>query len=419
MDKIIPFKGVFFNQKKIRDLSSVVCPPYDVINEKMRNVFSKRNSHNIVRIILSESKNKKNKYEIAKTLFNDWLKNKILVKDEEPCIYLYRVSFKIGNVKKERIGFISLLNLNINRKNKVYPHEHTHVVPKKDRLKLLSSVKANLSPIFVLYQDKKHFIQALCKQYSLRIKPFMTFKFDGLINDIWRITDKRTIKEIQKITNASQLFIADGHHRFEVNKMYLEKMRKKQKAVDLKRFSYCMSYFLDATLSGVDILPIHRVIKNLKKQNSLDLIKRLKQYFIVKEIKNKKSFLAGLKKTSKTIGFYNGRYYLLFLNNRTRLDKMIKGASVHYKDLSVVALNKLVIESLLGLKLLDNEHIKYTHDLKEAVSMVDKKEADVSFLMNPVKIESLLGVAFSNEKMPPKSTFFYPKVLTGLLINKL
>ncbi len=418
MDKVIPFKALCYNQKKIKDISRVVCPPYDVINDSMRKGYLEKDSYNIVRVILSQASKQKNKYDVAKELFNDWQRKQILVKDSDDCIYLYRVSFKINGVKKQRIGFLSLLNLDINKNNKVFPHEHTHKAPKIDRLKLVSKVKANLSPIFVLYEDKKHFIDNLCKKYAKQYKPFMKFTVDGLTNEIWRINDIATIKNIQAVLNSSQLFIADGHHRFEVNKMYLQKMRKKHKGADLRKFSYCLSYFLDATSKGVEILPIHRVLRNIPKQKVKDLIRLLEKHFTIKQLKNKGIFLSELKKNKSAIGLYNGRYYLLFLNNRVCLDKMMNKASRYYKGLSVVALNKLVVENILGLKLLDYDHIRYTHDLNEAVSMVDKNQANFTFLMNPVEIESLLGVAFSNEKMPPKSTFFFPKVLTGLLINK-
>jgi uncharacterized protein (DUF1015 family) len=418
MAKIIPFNGVFYNQKKIKDMSKVVSPPYDVISESARKELEEKSPFNMVHLILSQAEGNLNKYQKAGKDFSNWQKKGVLVQDDQPCIYVYRLKFEERKGKvKERIGFISLLRLE-DGNSKVFPHEHTHTAPKIDRLNLVREVKANLSPIFVIYKDKKHVIQNLFDKVLKKTKPFISFKNDGQEHQVYRVSEAGYIKQIQLAINNSQLCIADGHHRFEVANMYRAERKFASDFDKNALYNYCMAYFLDTDSKGLVIWPCHRAIKNMNLSSTNELFDKLKDNFTVKKVKNKVALQKALNSEPLSIGLYNGSFFILCLKNEDILDKILPDASLAYKRLTVSILNNLVLKSILHLELLDTEHIYFTPDFDEAVKTVDKKESNFCFLLNPVKIEELLAVAFAGEKMPPKSTFFFPKATTGILVNK-
>jgi len=417
MAKIVPFKAVFYNKKKIKNFADVVSPPYDVINEKMRLALAKKSPFNMVYLILSQAKGNFNKYQQANAAFKLWQKKEVLVKDDLKSIYVYRLKFRSGGKLRERIGFLSLLRLE-DKSSKVFPHEHTHTAPKVDRLNLIKEVKANLSPIFIVYKDKLRLIQNLYDKFLSKRQPFISFKNNAELHDVWRVSDPKEIKRIQNMISRSQLCIADGHHRYEVANMYREIRKQDKDFNNLAPYNYCLTYFLDTDSKGLVIWPYNRVIKGLNNLKPEFLLNELAKVFVVKKLNNFAGLTRELAKNNSAIGLYNGAYYILFLKKESILGKILPKASSAYRKLTVTILNNLVLKNILHLELLDKEHIYFTPDYKEAIGKVKTKEANMAFLLNPVKIEELLAVAFAGEKMPPKSTFFYPKATTGILVNK-
>ncbi len=224
MPKVKPFKAVRYNTAKVKDLSSVVAPPYDVISKKLQDELYRKDEHNFVKIELNKIEpsddNFDNRYTRSRDLFESWLKDRVMINDEKDAIYIYSLEYKKGAKAIEQIGFIGLMGLEPEGAGKVLPHENTLAAPKEDRLSLTRSVKANLSPIFVLYEDVTHGLTKILKKFISKNKALIDIKSDNVRHRVWPLEDKNVIENIEKIMANRDIFIADGHHRYEVSRMY-------------------------------------------------------------------------------------------------------------------------------------------------------------------------------------------------------
>jgi len=426
VSQIKPFKAVIYNQEKIKDLSTVVCPPYDVISPVRQQHYHDIDPHNLIHILLGKDAPGENKYRRAAAYFKDWLKNGILVRDERPAIYFYSQQYKIKGEQRTRLGFISLLQLK-NKNSGVFVHEHTRLAPKEDRLKLLKQVKANLSPIFVVFLDKKRIIQRTYEQHIQGRLPFVDITDDDkTVHKLWRLDSPDILNNIQMSMSGENIFIADGHHRYEVAGKYRDLMAEKlgeSAATGEESFNYILSYFTNTDARGLLILPIHRLLKLEEKLDFDAFILKLKGYFDVEEVKDKTRFFFLMEKGGRTehlLGMYkNKKYWLLRLKNVRILDKMISEKPKEYRSLDVSILNHIVLKDALGYDPEDKESLEFNPHAEELIEAADSNPYYIAFFLNPVKIEQIISVALSGERMPSKSTYFYPKVLSGLAINKL
>jgi len=423
MTKIIPFKALIYNQGKVSDLSKIACPPYDVISPARQDYLHEINKHNFIRILLGKDTPETDRYRRAAEYFKEWQKEKIFIQDEKPCIYFYAQDFYVRGEKRTRYGFIALLYLE--SKSSVFGHENTHIEAKTDRLRLLKRVKANLSPIFVASPDKKRVIQRVYREYCKGKKPFIDITDDEKVNHrLWRIDSPEIIAKIESGMQGENIFIADGHHRYEVACAYRDAMKEKLGSITGDEpFNYVLSYFTDAAAGGLTIFPIHRLVKLLKPIDTEILKSELKAYFDVEEIKDRTRFFFLLEKGGRSehiIGMYRDKkHWLLRLKNVKILDRMIQDKPQEYRRLDICVLNYLVLKEILKLSLDEKDVITYSTDPDEMTQQVDSHENYIAFFLNPVKIEQIMAVALTGNKMPPKSTYFYPKVLSGLVINKL
>lgn len=423
MAKIKPFRAVIYNQEKIKDLSDVVCPPYDVISPKDQQHYHEKNPHNLIRILLGNDVTGEDKYQRAADYFEDWLKNKILIRDEKPCIYFYSQDYTIKGEKRTRLGFISLLRLG-EKDSAVYGHENTQPAPKEDRLKVLKQVKANLSPIFAIFLDKNRIIQRSFQRYIKTKEPFIhAIDKEKTVHKIWRIDSPDTLTEIQSSMAGENIFIADGHHRYEVACVFKDEMKKKlgDTYSGEEDFNYILTYFTNTDPRGLMILPVHRLVK-LDKDLDLESFKiKLKDYFELEEVKDKTRFFFLIEKggTEHVLGMYKDkRYWLLRLKNIKILDKVMSDKPEEYRSLDVSILNSLVLKKILTENPEDNENIAYSPCAQDFIERVDSNPSYAAFFLTAVKIRQLIALALKGERMPSKSTYFYPKVLSGLLINK-
>ena len=423
MTKIKPFKAFGYNQEKIKDLSKVVCPPYDIISPQKQLYYHDKNSYNFIHILLGKDVTGEDKYRRAGSYFKEWLKDKILVQDDRQAIYFYSQEYKLRGEKKTRLGFISLLHLG-DKNSPVFAHEHTRLEPKEDRLKLLKQVKANLSPIFVVFLDKKRIIQRIYQKYVHNKSPFIDIKDDDNVGHrLWRIDDPEAIRSMQDNMQEENIFIADGHHRYEVACAWRDEMRHKLGTINGDEdFNYILSYFTNTDLRGLSILPIHRLLKFDAGLDMTDFKLRLKDYFDVEEVKDKTRFFFLMEKGGRTehvLGLYKDKkYWLLRLKNIKILDKELNDRIKEYRSLDVSILNHLVFNRILGLDLTDKGNLIFSPDAEELIEKADSDNSYLTFFLNPVKIQQIISVALNKERMPPKSTYFYPKVLSGLVINK-
>jgi len=425
MATIKPFRGILYNRNKIKDVRRVVAPPYDVISSAMQNNFYESNPYNIIRLILGKGNEKdtsrNNKYTRAHMYLESWLKKGILVKDKKASFYIYRQTYLHEGKKRMRTGFLTLMKIEDPHKSGVLPHEYTLNKPKVDRLNLIKSVNANLSPIFSLYYDKKSGISKLIRKATKGLKPIVKIDFEGVFHQLWSISDKKTINTVTKIMKQKKVFIADGHHRYEVAFTYKKKMSKKNNP--RVKSDYIMMYFTNLNdVKNVTILSTHRLLKHIGNIKEKDIIKALEGYFDTTKFNNLTSLMKALSRDKRRtcFGIYIGRkiFYFVSLKKGITIAKLIKDEkSSEWKKLDVTILHNFVLKKLLSLK--DTEgNIKYVRDASLARTLVEEGEYKIAFLLNPTRVRQVKDVAEKGNMMPQKSTYFYPKLLTGLVINK-
>ncbi len=418
MAAIKAFQAIYYNPEKIKEFSEVVCPPYDVINKTQQDDFYKLSPFNFIRLELPKEAPKdnssENRYTRARKTFEEWLKKGILVEDDKPSIYYYKQEYKIRGQKYSRLGFISLMKLSDD--GKVFPHENTHAAAKTDRLTLWSTLKAGLSCIFVCFSDRQKKVETIFIKEVSTTKPLIdVVDQDKVRHTLWRLDNPELIAEVQNVLDGQQLFIADGHHRYEVSQEYRRlRLKGKAKATGDEPFNYVMTYFTNMDSPDLQIFPMHRIVKKFPTQ--LDF---LEEYFRIDRVKNKEDLLILLARAGQNehaFGLYDrDGIRLLRLKNKSLIDELVQGTSSEYRNLDASILKSLVFDRI-GVA---SEDIMYTKDMDVATSMVDERQADASFIMNPVKIKQLRSIALTGERMPPKTTYFYPKVLSGLTIHKM
>ncbi len=399
MSLIEPFRGIYYNSYYIKDLAKVVCPPYDVMDKKEENFFRRISPYNFCNIL---KKDNTSTYAHLKHTFRKWLEEKILIQDKKPYFYLYEQTFKLNNKKKRRVGLLGLLR--IDKEKVIFPHEYTFSSPKKDRYYIIKEFNANLSPIFVIVPNKISVLNKIYKKYQKK-RPFINFLDLAMVkNKVWRIENKKSIDEIRRAFLNRKVFIADGHHRFEVACKYFRETKGK-----LKGANYILTYFTD-TSNGLTILPTHRIVKLVTSFN--DSIDKFKKYFNIISVTQKYLREKINQPVSKEIFFgmyYNNQCYILKLKSKILLDKIFK-KDIVYRNLDVYILHRLV------LKFLNNGKIKYTHSLDEAMKLSNKKY--ISFILKPTSLRYVFEIAKKGYRLPHKSTYFYPKLLSGILMRR-
>src|SRR3989338_2746965 len=421
MSSIKPFRAIRYNTEKIKDLGKVMCPPYDVISQEEREEFAARSPHNFAHVILPKDappigslREEEYRYKRAKRIFSEWRNDSILIQDEKPAIYFYKQEYKSLGQKYSRLGFISLMHLRDGEESRVKPHENTHAHAVEDRFKLWRSLNANLSCIFVCYSDRQKKIEKIFTKKVLAQQPLVDIvDDDGVGHRLWRLDDMAVIDEINASIGDQHLFIADGHHRYrvaqELRRQKLAKMT--QKPTGDEPFNYVMTYFTNMDSRDLQILPMHRIVRSIPSDLGI-----LEECFRIDRLPNKGELLIPLARAGKNehaFGLYTkGGVRLLRLRNKLLVDKFIKEGSREYKHLDATILKHFVFDKA-GIR---SEDIIYTKDFDEVISVVDQGQAAAGFIMNPVPIAQLQAIALNGEKMPPKTTYFYPKVLSGLTV---
>ncbi|MDP2981689.1 MAG: DUF1015 domain-containing protein [Candidatus Omnitrophota bacterium] len=401
MADIIAFKGARYNKEKIKDFSKVVAPPYDVISKEEQDRLYKMDQYNIVRMLMGKSSpgdnDKDNKYVRAGRYLKDWQKKGVIKRDVNPSVYINLQEFKLGGKIKRRIGFIALLKLEEfdTKESSIYPHENTLAAPKEDRAKLIHAIEANLGPVFAIFEDKDRSISAILKN-QMKPEPLINIvDSHGVRNKFWQVSDQKIIAGLIGLMKHKKIFIADGHHRYEVG-LAFSKFKKDPK------YGYILTYFTDLLGDGLAVLPYHRLIGGVG--NGLKPFPTdLKKHFTIKELKSKKDikpFLGEAKPTEARFVIYGRKKFIgLVFKNKIDMDVTVA------KNLIIDPLRKIFID--------------FTKDLDYAIKEVNSGKFSFAILVNPVKITEIRDVAFLGNRMPQKSTYFYPKVYTGLTIYKL
>ncbi len=399
MPDIRPFRGVLYNPQKIKDIASVVTEPYDVISPRQQEAYYRRHPYNIIRLILgrrySSDNSKNNQYTRANKFLTDWQRGNILLRDKEQSIYIYTQTFLHEGLKKTRTGFIVLLKLEDFGKNTVLPHENTFSEPVQDRLNLLKIMGANSSPIFAMFADPQKKVNKLLARHKREHRPYIVIKKDNILHKLWRMSDRVKIASIKRLLKGRQVFIADGHHRYEAALNYKT------------HYNYVMTYLAATSDSGLTILPTHRVVKVKTPFKPEEIVGKLKKFFGIKKFPTSEKLFSYMysTKSERMLGAYFGKstFYGLRLKDR-------KGT-----DISI--LHSCIIEAILNVAPF-GKHIHYIKDAQEAIKLVGEGKFQATFFLKPARVSQIKRVASAGEKMPHKSTYFYPKLLTGLVINK-
>jgi uncharacterized protein (DUF1015 family) len=441
MAEIRPFRGIRYNNDQAGDAGSVVSPPYDVIDEKFQQELYDRNENNVVRIILGKDEEgdgpSSNRYTRARDAFQGWLEAGVLVKDEEEGIYLYAQDFEAntsgGPVRKSRLGIVTLVRADALGEGSILPHEFTMPGPKADRLELMRHTCAAFGQIFSLYSDPEGNIQSLLAQ-SLSGDPLFTFvDREGVTHKFWRVTDREVIDGVAAVLSDKPFFIADGHHRYETAVVYRDE-RAKAEGADWqgKPYGYRMHTLVNMDdTEGMAINAIHRVVTDLGEDGVKRLESGLAELFEVerKPLGTTAEVLLELRKRGEGgkavygLATRNGSE-VQYLTLKDSVDPRALDQGNHsaaWRKLSS-GLLQLVLAKVLDLDdetLTRGEKVRFVKVEEDVLNLVREAPDRAGFFLNPVGMSELREVVLAGEKMPPKSTFFYPKVYTGLVIQDL
>lgn len=428
MIEIQPFKGVLYNQKKVA-LAKVVAPPYDVISPLEQERFYRLHPANIIRLILGKiypgDNQSRNRYIRAAHFYKKWLGERVLTLDDSPSLYIIKTYYREGAKRKIRLGFISLAYLKGGNKNKVFPHERTFSGPKKDRLNLLRACHANFSQIFTLYSDPQKGVTRILKSF-MRRAPLVSTKYRDEEHLIWKISDRKALDKIKELMRPRRIFIADGHHRYAVSQTFRQEMEKKFGPDGFPGSAYTMFYFSNMDEEGLSILPTHRLVREgiirPKDLERLEGFFKINSYPYRDKVSLKKALArvaAALKRNRQSFGLVTKGEKALkvfVLKDRVFIKKFIKEQASNYKkNLAVTILDEGVFKGVLGIKTFE-KNIFYTRDMEEAIRLVEKGPFSQGFFLNSTSLQDLKRIASRGERMPHKSTYFYPKLLSGLVI---
>lgn len=441
MAHITPFKGIFYDTDKIHNLSDVVTPPYDVISEKDHQRYYDRHPQNIVRLILGDDRHADSHQNIwqnrAADFFKAWCSRQILVQDKTPALYLTALDFLLETKKITRYGFVALVDLEPFEKKIIIPHEKTFSKIKSERLELMKACHANFSPIFSLYSDQENVIIEALKQ-SANMRPAdiaFSDEFDHQ-HRLWRITDSRVHRFVTERMEHERIFIADGHHRYETALNYRQWLSQtKSDFSENHPANRVMMYLCSMEDPGLIILPAHRILKGIDPSTLSAFIEKCKPYFDIATIpvgndtykKGLADLISALRSgaSNNTIGVFKKDrhiFYLLTLKSGAMEERFDQDLHPVFLDLDVVVLTRLILMEILGFdqaKLDDEKVISYLSSEERAVKAISEGDGDIALLLNPTKIHQIRSIAGEGLTMPRKATYFYPKVITGMVINDL
>ncbi len=439
MAEIQPFRGLRYNSRKIK-LEEVITEPYDRIAPALQEEYYRRNPYNVVRIILGKDHDsqhpEKNKYKRARTYLDQWEKEGILVREDREALYLYEQEFRVRNEQKKRTGLIARVKLEGFASKKVLPHEKTFSRPKADRLNLLRATNTNTEQIFLLYKDDDHMVsQAIKKALAMTEMVADVQDEDGCRHRLWAVKDKESIRDIEETMADKVLIIADGHHRYETSLNYQKEMARKLKSIKgTEPFNYVMMTLFQLDDPGLVILPTYRVVKGLDRLSEEAFKNLFRANFIISEFEwTDTSSKSALEKAQQRV--LNGthifaafvaqwrKFVILQLKYEEILDREISGKkSREWKSLDVAILHSLIIDRLQELSsgpFSQEDSVSYIRNLEEGIDMVIQNEFQMIFLLKPVGLRHIREVVEKGELMPHKSTDFFPKLKSGLVMNPL
>ena len=435
--QIRPFKAFRFDEAVVGDVGNCIAPPYDVISDAQQEQLYKKSKHNIVRIIKGKTtasdNGENNQYTRAADYLNNWIEQGALKQDTAEIIYAYVQDFELAGTQFQRFSFIALAKLEEFGKA-VRPHEQILDKPMLDRLNLKRATTAGFGLVLMLYEDEQRIAEKIIKQAATTESLIDFIDEQNVRHRLFTITGKEDIEQISKMMNDKSCIIADGHHRYTTALAY-------SKESSNTAAKYQMLAFANTSQKGLIVLATHRLVGNLENFRYEKLITEFKENFELTEFKfdspqtkmdARQKMLAQMKSEhnndKNAFGIYgsNNAFYVAVLRDIQAMDPVVPDMSKAWRELDVSILHKFILEQLLGIdeeRLAKGENLQYIKDapnaIDQSISQVDAGRKQVAFFLNPIKMQQLKMVTEAGERMPQKSTYFYPKVYTGLTIQKL
>ncbi|MBV9309335.1 MAG: DUF1015 domain-containing protein [Solirubrobacterales bacterium] len=417
MAEIEPLHALRYDPEKTNGLQDVVAPPYDVIDADERALLEARSPYNVVRIDLPRGNG--DPYEHAADELAKWTADGIIVRESDPSLWLLEQAYTGPDGReRSRRGFFARVRVEDYGAGRIRPHERTHPGPKEDRLRLTRATRANLSPIFSLFDDREGAVAATLEPLSGQQTWAETVDNDGTQNRLWRIGDTSAIDQVKAALRATELLIADGHHRYETARVYADELGGEGE------HRYVLMCLVALQDPGLTVFPTHRLIRGLRPAQHEALAAALRENFEIQELEDT-SQLAPRPAADVTIGYIDShvrRPFLLKLKDPAIADAALPDHAEPYRRLDTAVLEALILKRTLGMSDENIDHLEglgYARDARQALDLVSASEYDAAFFMAPTPVERVKAVADAGESMPPKSTYFFPKVPTGLLFNPL
>lgn len=433
MADIQAFRAHRYNLGRVGALSDVVCPPYDVIDATLQQAFYDRNPHNVIRLELnqpqSEDNDANNRYTRAGAFLRDWLAQDVLKQDTARSLYVCHQEYLVEGQRHVRKGFFARVRLEPFGSGRVFPHEETMSGPKEDRLKLMRATGMNLSPVFGLFPDDLNEVQGELDSAVGRALPMEATDHLGVVSRLWPITEQQVISKVTGLMGPKPIFIADGHHRYETGLRYRqERIEAGESASDDAPINFILMNLVGMSDPGLLILPTHRLVSGWPGLKSPSVQAVLKPYF---DIEATGLGDAGAREAWERIqmdgsqailGFgtpADGAWFTARLRDSNLMNQLAADHSADWRSLGVSILHVLVLNKLLATDLNAKPTCQYVHLLGEVQQAAAAKSCDLAVLVPPATMGHVERIAGNLEKMPPKSTYFYPKLLSGLVFNSL
>lgn len=441
MVDVRPFRGLRYNPERVGDLSAVISPPYDVISPEEQSYYYQRSPYNIIRLEdgleRPEDSPGHDKYTRAASMLRDWVKEGVLAQEERPAFYLLLYRFRHNNeAEMVRWSLVGRVRLEDWRTGKVRPHEDILKGPARDRMLLLQACRANISPIMALVpHGGGEFLDALPGLASAGTSKEVIDHY-GVAHSVWAITDEKTNAALTGLFANKVLYIADGHHRYETALAYRDEQRAaRPQHSGNEGFNFIMMNLVDSQDPGLVVLPTHRIVRcPLEQEDMVELEKQLGSFFELRRLpassgaaaETLRDWLDVLRSQRGTAfglyGLHGKHFWLMTLRDDADLESIMPpGKSQPWKELDVSILHTTVLQGMLGFATPKGERccLDYSRDPLEALSAVNSGEYQLAFFLNPVPVSSILEISSAGDRMPQKSTYFYPKPPAGLVINPL
>jgi len=410
------FNGVRYNLEKAL-LKNVIAPPYDVISNDMKAVLGNRAPYNIVRLILPSGKDC---YENACRTYKQWKKEGVLLKDEKPSLYIYEQGFEFEGKSYVRTGFVGLVKLEEFGKGHIFPHEKTLSAPKEDRLKLMKACRTNFSQIFGLYLDKEKKLESLFAFIKKDMPTVVAVDDEGVKNSIWQIYNEEHINYMIDFMKDKNIYIADGHHRYETSLDYRDFARKMDNSSteEIKPYDFTMMMFVNFYEDGLKVFPIHRVI-NIEPSFGLNIfVRNIEKFFDVEDLSAEDNLFGYLEnRDSMSFIVYIGDKKICI----TVKDDMMEKLHPIYRKIDTYVFQEVILKRVLKYTddmIANKKNIDYINNVRE-FEEVSGDSRTIGFMMKGINIDWVREVSENGLVMPQKSTFFYPKLKSGLIINDL